>query len=131
MAGMCYKYPQILAEMNRMEEENGTGRVWKQGPLTNLLRSENYLGDYLANKEVAIIDENGQVKRVKNRGQKEQFLIEEHHDPLVSRELYGVVQELLDHVTLGAHRTKFSEEEDEIMARAMKLAAREETLWVN
>ena len=131
MAGMCYKYPQILAEMNRMEAENGTGRIWKQGPLTNLLRSENYLGDYLANKEVAIIDENGQVKRVKNRGQKEQFLIEEHHDPLVSRELYGVVQELLDHVTLGAHRTKFSEEEDEIMARAMKLAAREETLWAN
>ena len=78
-----------------------------------------------------VIDENGQVKRVKNRGQKEQFLIEEHHEPLVSKELYKVVQELLDHVTLGAHRTKFSEEEDEIMARAMEIAAREETLWAN
>ncbi len=131
MAGMCYKYPEILAEMNRMEEANGTGRIWKQGPLGNLLRSENYIGDYLANKEVAIIDENGQVKRVKNRGQRDQFLIEEHHEPIVSKELYAVVQELLDHVILGAHRTKFSEEEDEIMTRAMKLAAREKTLWKN
>ena len=129
MAGMCFTYPQILAEMNRMEEEAGTGRVWKQGPLGNLLHSENYIGDYLANKEVAIIDENGQVKRVKNRGQKEQFLIEEHHEPLVSRELYNVVQELLDHGTLGAHRTRFSEEEQEIMKRAMELAAREEASW--
>ena len=50
-------------------------------------------------------------------------------DQYVIRTMVG--QELLDHVTLGAHRTKFSAEEDEIMARAMVLAAREETLWEN
>jgi site-specific DNA recombinase len=131
MAGMCYTYGEIADELNRMEQENGSDRIWTKPTVVNLLRSENYIGDYLANKEVAIIDENGQVKRVKNRGQKEQFLIEEHHEPIVSRELYGVVQELLDHVTLGGHRRKFSEEEHEIMERAMELAAREETLWVN
>ena len=69
------------------------------------------------------------MKRVKNRGYVEQILIENHHPALVSVELYNVVQELLDHTILGAHRSRFSDEEQAIMDRAMKLAVKEARTW--
>ena len=129
MAGMCHTYGEIAEELTRMEAEDGNGRVWNKAPIVNLLRSETYIGNYLSNKECSIVDENGIVKRVKNKGYVDQILIENHHPALVSKELYEVVQELLDHQTLGAHRRKFSEEEREIMSRAMKLAAKEAETW--
>ena len=129
MAGMCHTYHEIAEELTRMEAEDGDGRVWNKTPVVNLLRSEVYIGNYLSNKECRIVDEKGQVKRVKNRGQVDQILIEGHHEALVSKELFDVVQELLDHVTLGGHRTKFSKEEQEIMNRAMKLAVKEAESW--
>ena len=129
MAGMCYTYGEIAEELTRMEKEDGNGRIWNKAPVVNLLRSETYIGNYLSNKECRVVDEYGVVKRVKNKGQVEQILIEEHHPALVSKELYGVVQELLDNQTLGGHRRKFSAEEREIMDRAMKLAAKEAESW--
>ncbi|MBP3802516.1 MAG: recombinase family protein [Oribacterium sp.] len=129
MAGMCHTYGEIAEELTRMEAEDGKGRVWNKAPIVNLLRSETYIGNYLSNKECSIVDENGIVKRVKNKGYVDQILIENHHPALVSKELYDVVQELLDHQTLGGHRRKFSEEEREIMGRAMKLAAKEAQSW--
>ena len=129
MAGMCHTYGEIAEELTRMEAEDGNGRVWNKTPVVNLLRSETYIGNYLSNKECSIVDENGVVKRVKNKGYVDQILIENHHPALVSKELYEVVQELLDHQTLGGHRRKFSEEEREIMERAMKLAAKEAQSW--
>ena len=129
MAGMCHTYQEIAEELTRMEAEDGDGRVWNKTPVVNLLRSEVYIGNYRSNKECRIVDEKGQVKRVKNKGQVDQILIEGHHPALVSEELYYVVQELLDHVTLGGHRRKFSTEEQEIMDRAMKLAVKEVESW--
>ena len=131
MAGMCYTYGEIAEELTRMEAENGSGRIWNKTPVVNLLRSETYIGNYLSNKECNIVDENGVVRRVKNTGQVEQILIEDHHPALVSEDLYNVVQELLDHKTLGGHRTSFSPEEHEIMDRSMKLAAREAQAWAS
>ena len=129
MAGMCHTYGEIAEELTRMEAEDGNGRVWNKTPIVNLLRSETYIGNYLSNKECSIVDENGIVKRTKNKGYVDQILIENHHPALVSKELYSVVQELLDHQTLGGHRRKFSEEERELMSRAMKLAAKEAESW--
>ena len=129
MAGMCHTYQEIAEELTRMEAEDGDGRVWTKTPVVNLLRSEVYIGNYRSNKECRIVDEKGQVKRVKNKGQVDQILIEGHHEALVSKELFDVVQELLDHVTLGGHRTKFSREEQAIMDRAMKLAVKEAESW--
>ena len=129
MAGMCHTYGEIAEELTRMEAEDGNGRVWNKTPVVNLLRSNVYIGEYLSNKECTIITRDGQTKRIKNRGQVDQTLIEGHHEALVSRELYNVVQELLDGVVLGAHRTRFSDAEQALMNRAMKLAAKEAKSW--
>ena len=125
MAGMCYTYQEISQEMNRMEKEMGEGRIWNKTPIVNLLRSEVYLGNYRSNKEIRIVTKDGQVKRVKNRGQASQILIEEHHEALVSRDLYDAVQKLLDMRTLGSRRNNFSAEEQLAMQHAMEIAAKE------
>ena len=129
MAGMCHTYQEITDELNRMEEENGGGRRWTNPTVVNLLRSEVYIGQYLARKFCRIVDENGVTKQVRNRGYADPILIEGHHEALVSEELYKVVQELLDHTTLGGNRRKFSAEEQETMNRAIKLAAKEAESW--
>ena len=129
MAGMCYTYGEIAEELTRVEAEIGNGRVWNKTPVVNLLRSETYIGNYLSNKGCRVVDEYGVSKWVKNTGQVEQILIEDHHPALVSEDLYNVVQELLDHKTLGGHRTTFSPEEQEIMDRSMKIAATEAKSW--
>ena len=129
MAGMCHTYIEIADEMNRMERENGSDRVWSSATISNLLRSEKYIGNYLSNQGCKVIDGNGVAKWVKNTGQVEQILIEDHHPALVSEELYNVVQELLDHRTLSSNRKNFSPEEMEVMGRSIQLAAREAELW--
>ena len=61
MAGMCHTYGEIAEELTRMEEKQGTGKVWNKTPVVNLLRSNVYLGEYLSNKECTIIDKDGQT----------------------------------------------------------------------
>lgn len=129
MAGMCHTYQEIADELTRMEAEGGNGRIWNKTPVVNLLRSNVYIGDYLSNKECTIVDEDGNTKRVKNRGYVDQVLIEGHHPALVSHELYYAVQELLDNCVLGGHRTNFSEMERALMRRSMDLAAKEAESW--
>lgn len=129
MAGMCYSYNEIRDELNRMEEENGSGKVWNKTPIVNLLRSSTYLGEYISNKECTIVDRDGNTKRVKNKGYVEQVLIEDHHPALVSRELYDVVQELLDTRVLNSCRTNFSAADEKLMERAIQIAAREAKSW--
>ncbi|MCR5295710.1 MAG: recombinase family protein [Lachnospiraceae bacterium] len=125
MAGMCHTYSEITEEMNRMEAANETGRIWTNPGLVRLLRSEAYIGNYLSNKEIRIVDKKGISRRVKNRGEVNRVLIEGHHQAIVSKELYDAVQELLDHRTLGGHRRNFSSKEKEIMERAMAAAVKE------
>lgn len=129
MAGMCHTYQEISDELNRMEAEDGNGRIWTNATVVNLLRSEVYMGSYLSRKHCRIVDENGASRYVVNRGYADQILIEGHHEALVSGELYEAVQELLDHSTLGSGRRRFSAEERAAMDRAMKLAAEEAKSW--
>lgn len=129
MAGMCHTYGEIRDEMNRMEKEEGTGRVWKNNTVALLLHSENYVGDFLSNKDCLIVDSNGKQKRVKNKGFADQILIEGHHPAIVSHELFDIVQELISHGTLGGRRTVFSSEEKYLMEKAKKIAEQEVQLW--
>ena len=126
MAGMCHTIPEIMDELNRMEAEAGSSRVWNRTPLRSMLTSVVYVGDYLSNKQCKIIDENGHSKRVVNRGEVEQILIEGHHEAIVSRELFDAVQNLVEAGLLSARRTRFSQRDEELMEEAMEAAANEE-----
>lgn len=131
MAGMCCTYQEIAHALSKMETARGSTRIWSRATVVNLLRSPVYIGDYLSNKECRLVDEQGNVKRVKNKGYMDQILIEGHHPALVSRALYDAVQALLDHGSLGTHRSKFTPEELAIMGRGRRLAAKEAESWQN
>lgn len=131
MAGMCFPYLEIVNALTKMEAARGGARIWSRATLVNLLRSRVYIGDYLSNKECRLVDEQGNVKRVKNKGYIDQILIEGHHPALVSRALYDAVQTLLDHGTLWSHRSRFTPEQRAIMSHGRQLAQKEAELWQN
>src|SRR5699024_11758051 len=76
MAGMCHNYKEIRTALNRLEEAEGTGKVWNGTPLRNLLTNLACIGDYLSNKECIYADEDGVIHRGKNRGYADQYYIE-------------------------------------------------------
>lgn len=110
-------------------EEAGAGeegkRVWTQPMVANMLRNLAYIGDYLSNKEVCIMTEDG-PKRVKNNGHAEQTYLQGHHAPIVSPELFDIVQQLMDSRLLSSRRTRFSSADVALMEKAMAIADTEE-----
>jgi DNA invertase Pin-like site-specific DNA recombinase len=129
LAGMCFTYPEIIEEMNNLEEAEGTGKVWNHSTILNMLESLAYTGDYLTNKECTIVDEDGQVRRVKNKGYVDQYLLENHHEAVISHELYDAVQDLLKHKILFGNRSRFSAEDQAVMAHSMEVAEKERESW--
>lgn len=129
MAGMCCKYREISDALNRMEKERGNTRTWNTYSVGAVLRSEAYIGDYLSNKTCVIVDENGRRKRIQNKGHVDQILIQEHHPPLVSKELFEMVQILLQQGLLHGGRSNYYASELATMEKARRIAAREAEKW--
>ncbi len=92
-AGMCYK--SICETLNAMEREEQTGIVWKQHRLRYLLSNVSYIGDCVTGKTVT--QGNGKKTRVNDGSDARhpKYWIEEHHEPLVSRETFDAVQEMI------------------------------------
>lgn len=129
MAALCHSTREIAAEMTRMEALSGSGRIWKKIPVTRLLRSEVYIGQYLSNKECRITDADGNTHRVRNKGYVDQLLIDNHHPPIVSRQLYAVVQDLLDRHIPGRHSGVCTPEEQDLIRQARQVAIQEAERW--
>lgn len=125
LAGKCHSYSEIRDELNSMEQRDGTGKEWKNNTITSLLKSETYTGDYLSNKEITIITPEGK-KHVKNRGQQDQTLIEEHHEPLVSHELYNAVQTMIQNRLLHSNKANFPRGTEKLLLMAGALADEED-----
>lgn len=129
MAGKCRTYGEIRDEMNRMEREEGSEKVWTKPTVALLLQSENYVGDFLSNKECKIVDTDGKERRVKNKGFVDQILIEGHHPLIISHELFDAVQELIKYGLLSPCRSVFSAEEKHLMEKANEIAEKETQMW--
>ncbi len=125
MAGMCHKYKEIVAELNRMEKESGGKRNWTVQSLIYTLHNESYIGDYLSNKTCYIVEKNGHRKLIKNKGHVDQILIQGHHPALVSHELYEMVQILVQQGLIRGNRSNYYAKERETMDKAKRIAAKE------
>ena len=124
MAGLCRSNAEIRGALNRLEEQEHTGKVWKQTPLMNLLTNYAYVGDYLSNKQTPILVD-GQSRRRTNRGEADQYYISEHHEAIISHELFDCVQEIIASHLLFVKRSRFTESEAELMEQGKKLAEAE------
>lgn len=88
MAAQGRTYAEILTALNRLEQQQGTGVIWRQRRLRNMLRNVAYLGDYYSHSTVCLTPGH----QVVNRGYRDRYYIEEHHEALVSRALFDQVQ---------------------------------------
>ena len=81
--------------INEMELEEGTGKVWSLCSILTALSTEIYFGDIFTNKTCKIQTKDGK-KTVKNEGYIDRYYIDNHHDPIISRELGTVMMELAE-----------------------------------
>ena len=116
-----YRYPDIRKELQKIEDAEGTGKEWNQTPVVYMLNNVSYIGDVLTNKTFRGDSETG-LRCFKNNGEVEQYYIKDHHEPIVSRELFAVVQKITESGVLMGYRKNFSAEDKRLMERAKKLA---------
>lgn len=86
-----------FGEISNWLHKNGistpTGKArWSRETISKLLRNEKYVGDILLQK--AFVRDLFSGKQVKNNGELERFLIEEHHPPIISRELFTAANQV-------------------------------------
>jgi site-specific DNA recombinase len=99
MAAQGEAYRDILIAMNKREAEAsasaGTDQpvIWTQTRLYALLKSETYMGDVLTNKTYTADYLNKRVAR--NYGEKPQYYIERHHEPIIDRDTFHLVGDLI------------------------------------
>ncbi|GAB6180363.1 recombinase family protein [Desulfotomaculum defluvii] len=67
------------------------GTKWWDSTITGILTNEKYYGDLLLQKTITVdfLDH----KRVDNKGQAQQYLIEGNHEPIISKEIFDKVQD--------------------------------------
>lgn len=71
--------------------------------MKNILRNEKYCGDVIMQKTITIDYLTHRTK--KNEGEMDQFYIKDHHDAIISREIWELAQDMLDNLP-GRRRKK-------------------------
>lgn len=86
--------PQIAEILTRSGIPTATNKErWSSGAVLGILRNEKYCGDVLCQKTMTL--DVFTHKSVKNKGQKKQYFIEGHHDGIVDKDDWLLVQELI------------------------------------
>ena len=88
-------HPSLIAvRLNALNLKTVYGNDWSSSSVRKILRNEKYCGDVLMQKTITV-DYLRHVSKI-NEGEAEQYYIADHHDPIVSREMWNKAQELLD-----------------------------------
>lgn len=88
-------HPSLIAvRLNALNLKTVYGNDWSSSSVRKILRNEKYCGDVLMQKTITV-DYLSHVSKI-NEGEAEQYYIADHHDPIVSREIWDRAQELLD-----------------------------------
>ena len=88
-------HPNVIASrLNKKGQTTVLGNEWTGGSVRNILRNEKYCGDVLMQKTFTVDYLTHKTK--KNEGERDQFYIADHHDAIVSREVWDKAQSILD-----------------------------------
>ena len=100
----------ITLNLNELGIPSPTGRKWCHASVRRVITNEKYVGDLRSGKYYS--DNVISHKRKVNYGEKEQYFTSNHHEAIVSRELWNKCQEILEKrskiVKLDGNRDKFS-----------------------
>lgn len=106
-AGECYQ--DIRKALDQMEAEAGTGITWNKERLRRTLNNVVYKGDVQTGKTYTVYEKKKKVK--KNRGERESYMLEGHHEPIVTPELFDRVQSLMGLGLLHSYRSRMTTQE--------------------
>jgi len=82
----------IAREMNDKGLRTLRGNTWQTGTLRDMIANERYVGDVLFQKKYT----DSQFNRHVNRGEVNQYMLTDHHEPIVSREEYDAANTLIE-----------------------------------
>lgn len=82
----------IANQLNDRGVKTKRGKKWSASTVVGILKNETYIGDALFQK--TFTDSNF-VKR-NNKGEKNQYYVTGHHEPIISKESFEMVQEIMD-----------------------------------
>lgn len=103
MAAEGKTYAEIRGTLKKMD-----GGKWSTQRLKRMLTHVAYKGDYYSHATVCVVP----GKQVENKGFRDRYYIEEHHDPIVSRELFDRVQEIVGRGILVSNRKRTEQDEE-------------------
>lgn len=81
----------IAKGLNRDNIPARRGNHWSPGTVIEMLRNEKYKGDVLFQKTYTDSNFNRHI----NNGEKDQFYCKNHHEPIISREVFSKAQKLI------------------------------------
>ena len=81
----------IAKGLNRDKIPTRRGKHWSPGTVIEMLRNEKYKGDVLFQKTYTDSNFNRHI----NNGEKDQFYCKNHHEPIISREVFSKAQKLI------------------------------------
>ena len=88
-----WTYQEILALLNQIEQKEKTNQTWSKKRLIYLLTNVAYMGDCLTNRTYHVYTDKKII--LPNRGERDQYYIEDHHPAIVSREMFKRVQQVM------------------------------------
>ena len=86
----CRMIADMLTDMNVITRRGNTR--WHENTVMDILKSEKYIGDILVGKTFTV--DPISKRRLTNYGEKDQIYISDHHEPIISKEKYNLVQEI-------------------------------------
>lgn len=104
----------IKNELNNLGYKTKKGNMWTQSTVIGIIKNEKYKGDILLGKTFTV--DPISKRRLDNLVEEDQFYIKDHHEPIVSEEMFEKAQEILNRrgknrsrmVPVPGKREKFS-----------------------
>lgn len=83
----------ISKELNNLEYKTKKGNQWTSSSVLGIIKNEKYKGDLLLGKTFTI--DPISKRRLGNCGEEDQYYIKDHHEPIISNEMFDRAQEIL------------------------------------
>lgn len=93
----CSMISQMLTNMNIISP--GGHSSWSPTTIVQILRQEKYVGDVIQGKTYTV--DSITHKREINNGEEDKYIIKDHHEPIVSREVFEEAQMILSNRSIS------------------------------
>ena len=82
----------IANKLEEMKIPSYTGARWSTSSVSNMIHQEKYVGDLLQQKSYTVSPITH--KSVLNKGEKDKYYIKDHHEAIISRDIWDKAQEI-------------------------------------